>query len=61
MNRQKHETFPADMSSIVPRLQLHNLILRPNLKPKTTSHSQSNSILTPPNGLNSPLSVEDSR
>jgi hypothetical protein len=38
-------------------LQLHNLILRPNLKPKTTSHSQSR--LNPLFGLISPLSIED--
>ena len=61
MNRQQRKTVHTDMNSTMISLQHNNLILRPNLKPKTTSHSQSNSILTPPNGLNSPLSVEDSR
>jgi hypothetical protein len=41
-------------------LQLNNLILRPNLKPKTTSHSHSRLILGMNNGLSLPLSVERS-
>ncbi len=41
MNREEQETFPADMSSVMLSLQLHNLILRPDLKSKITSHSQS--------------------
>src|SRR2546428_5952159 len=58
MNRQEHETFPADVSSVVLSLQLHNLILRPNLKPKITSHSQ-NRPSPYHSYLNSPLSVDD--
>src|SRR5947209_10530377 len=40
MNRQEHKTVHTDMNSTMISLQLHNLILTPNLKPKTTSHSQ---------------------
>jgi hypothetical protein len=45
------------MNSIVISLQLNNLILRPNLKPKTTSHSQ-NRPSPYDSYLNSPLSVD---
>ena len=58
MNRQVNKTLPADMSSVVLSLQLHNLILRPNLKPKITSHSQ-NRPSPYQSYLNSPLSVDD--
>jgi len=58
MNRQENKTLPADMSSVVLSLQLHNLILRPNLKPKITSHSQ-NRPSPYQSYLNSPLSVDD--
>src|SRR6266705_6147862 len=37
MNRQQYETFSADVSRVMISLQLDDLILRPNLKPKTTS------------------------
>src|SRR5438094_10488331 len=58
MNRQEHETFPADMSGVMLSLQLHNLILRPNLKPNITSHSQN--IPSPYHSyIHSPLSVDD--
>jgi hypothetical protein len=40
-------------------LQHNNLILRPNLKPKTTSHSQNRLIPAYPNSLISPLSVDN--
>jgi hypothetical protein len=40
MNRQQSKTIQTDMNGTMISLQLHNLILRPNLKPKTTSHSQ---------------------
>lgn len=40
MNRQQRQTIQTDMNGTMISLQLHNLILRPNLKPKTTSHSQ---------------------
>src|SRR5260370_17491450 len=36
MNRQQRKTIHTDMNSMMIRLQLHNLILRPNLNPKTT-------------------------
>jgi hypothetical protein len=45
------------MSRMMIRLQLNNLILRPNLKPKTTSHSQNRRTLSSDNGLNLPLSI----
>ena len=41
MNRQENKTLPTHMNSMMLNLQLDNLILRPNLKPKATSHSQS--------------------
>jgi len=40
-------------------LQLDYLILRPNLKPKTTSHSQIRRVPATPDDLILPLSVED--
>src|SRR5260370_14600842 len=40
MNSQQRKTIHTDMNSMMLSLQLHNLILTPNLKPKTTSHSQ---------------------
>ncbi len=40
MNSQKHKTIRADMGAMVIGLQLDNITLRPNLKPKTTSHNQ---------------------
>ena len=45
MNRQESKTVQTDMSSMMISLQLHNLILRPNLKPKTTNHSQKQTYL----------------
>src|SRR5437660_11889323 len=41
MNRQQRKTVHTDMNSMMISLQLHNLSLRPNLKPKTTCHRQS--------------------
>jgi len=58
MNRQQRKTVQTDMSSMMISLQHNNLILRPNLKPKTTSHSQNRHSLAYPNGLNPPLSIE---
>jgi len=40
MNRQEHKTTLTDPSSMMISLQLDNLNLTPNLKPKTTSHNQ---------------------
>src|SRR2546425_7936456 len=59
MNRQQRKTIHTDMNSTMISLQLNNLILRPNLKPKTASHSQKQTpapLLTP---SNSPLSVDN--
>jgi len=39
MNRQQRKTIYTDMNSMMTSLKPNNLILRPNLKPKTTSHS----------------------
>ena len=49
MNRQQRKTVQADMSSMMLRNQLNNLILRPNLKSEITCHSQDDSYshLTP--------------
>src|SRR5205807_8751379 len=58
MNRQQPKTAHTDMNRMMISLQHNNLILRPNLKPKTTSHSQ-NRTNQIPEGLNSPLSVEN--
>src|SRR6266576_1576831 len=58
MNRQQRKTVHTDMNSMMISLQHNNLILRPNLKPKTTNHSQ-NRTNHIPKGLNSPLSVEN--
>src|SRR6266700_485856 len=41
MNRQQRKTIHTDMNSMMISFQLNNLILRPNLKPKTTNHSHS--------------------
>src|SRR6266568_9407943 len=60
MNRQQRKTIHTDMNSTMISLQHHNLILRPNLKPKTTSHSQDKPIPVSPNALRFPLSVEGS-
>jgi hypothetical protein len=60
MNRQQRKTVHTDMNSMMISLQRNNLILRPNLKPKTTSHSHSRTI-SPAIGLDSPLSIEDPR
>jgi len=59
MNSQQRKTVHTDMNSTMISLQHHNLILRPNLKPKTTSHSQKQTrlFLT---GFSLPLSVEPS-
>ncbi|HEX9612099.1 MAG TPA: hypothetical protein VGA05_00615 [Candidatus Bathyarchaeia archaeon] len=57
MNSQQRQTVHTDMNSMMISLQLHNLILRPNLKPKTTSHSQNR--LSPLDVLISPLSVKE--
>jgi len=57
MNRQEHKTTCADMSGMMIGLQLDNLILTPNLKPKTTSHNQGRLFLKFLISL--PLSVED--
>ncbi len=59
MNRQEHKTTLTDPSTMMISLQLNNLILTPNLKPKTTSHDQSRRVHASPNGLSLPLSVED--
>ena len=40
VNRQQRKTIHTDMNSMMISLQHNNLILRPNLKPKTTNHSQ---------------------
>jgi len=58
MNSQEHKTTLTDPSSMMISLQLHNLILKPNLKPKTTSHSQTRRILDLV-GLSLPLSIEN--
>src|SRR6266702_7158948 len=58
MNSQQPKTVQTDISSMMISLQHNNLILRPNLKPKTTSHSQKQTHL-PPSGLSSPLSIDD--
>jgi len=47
MNRQQRKTVHTDMNSMMISLQHNNLILRPNLKPKTTSHSQNRSTPLP--------------
>ncbi len=44
MNRQQRKTIHTDMNSTMISLQHNNLILRPNLKPKTTNHSQNRLI-----------------
>src|SRR6266516_1811414 len=44
MNRQESETVHTDMNSMMLSLQHNNLILGPNLKPKTTNHSQNKHI-----------------
>ena len=59
MNRQQRKTIHTDMNRTMISLQHHNLILRPNLKPKTTSHSQNRHTRTSTIGLNSSLSIED--
>ncbi len=59
MNRQQYETFSADVSRVMISLQLDDLILRPNLKSKTTCHRQRKNILPTNGGLSLPLSVED--
>jgi hypothetical protein len=41
MNRQQRKTVHTYMNSMMISLQFDYLILRPNLKPKTTNHSQS--------------------
>ena len=46
MNSQQRKTIHTDMNSTMISLQHNNLILRPNLKPKTTSHSQNRLILS---------------
>src|SRR5207247_10111041 len=58
MNRQEHKTTLTDPSSMMISHQLHNLILTPNLKPKTTSHNQTRRILALV-GLSLPLSIEN--
>ncbi len=44
MNRQQRKTIHTDMNSMMISYQIDNLILRPNLKPKTTNHSQNRHI-----------------
>jgi len=44
MNRQEHKTTLTDPSRMMISLQLHNLILTPNLKPKITSYRHSRLI-----------------
>src|SRR2546421_10493325 len=58
MNRQQHQTVHTDMNSTMISLQHNNLSLRPNLKPKTTSHRQSRFIYASIERLGSPLSIE---
>jgi len=58
MNRQEHKTTLTDPSSMMISLQLDNLILTPNLKPKITRNSQARSILDLV-GLSLPLSIEN--
>src|SRR5437870_9610260 len=59
MNSQQRKTVHTDMNSMMISLQHNNLILRPNLKPKTTSHSQNETHPTSNIGRGLPLSVED--
>src|SRR5438309_11583114 len=59
MNRQQRKTVHTDMNSMMISLQHNNLILRPNLKPKTTSHSQNRHVSTFSKPLSLPLSIED--
>ena len=59
MNRQEHKTTLTDPSSMMISPQLNNLILTPNLKPKTTSYNQSRLILARLNGFSLPLSIEN--
>jgi hypothetical protein len=59
MNRQKHQTVRADLHRVMLSLQLNNLILRLNLKPKTASHSQNRHKPRLSSSLNPPLSIED--
>src|SRR6266576_6859161 len=54
MNRQQRKTIHTDMNGTMISLQHNNLILRPNLKPKTASHSQNRLIPSYSNGLSSP-------
>src|SRR5207237_57446 len=56
MNRQQRKTIHTDMNSMMISLQHHNLILWPNLKPKTTNHSQKQNH-SHPSCRNSPLSI----
>ena len=59
MNRQQRKTIHTDLNNMMISLQLDYLILRPNLKPKTTSHSQIRRVPATPDDLILPLSVED--
>ena len=57
MNRQQHKTLPTNMNNMMLSHQLNDLIVRSNLKPEITSHSQNRhepAIIC----LNSSLSVE---
>src|SRR5437899_7907527 len=50
MNSQQRKTIQTDSSGMMIRFYLDNLILKPNLKPKTTSHSQNRLIPASPKG-----------
>src|SRR6266568_5839849 len=59
MNSQESKTVQTDMNSMMISLQHNNLILRPNLKPKTTSHSQRGNNPASSTGPSLPLSIEN--
>ncbi|MBO0888285.1 hypothetical protein J2P12_04210 [Candidatus Bathyarchaeota archaeon] len=47
MNSQQDKAMRTDPSSMMTSLQFDNIILTPNLKPETTSHSHSQNRLIP--------------
>src|SRR6266702_7791289 len=58
MNRQQRKTVHTDMNRMMISLQHNNLILRPNLKPKTTSHSQATSSSLLPRASTRPSALK---
>src|SRR5438309_465269 len=58
MNSQQRKTVHTDMNSMMISLQLDNLVVGSNFKSEVTSHGQTR-LIPSPNGLNSPLSIED--